>query len=89
MPVSVENFLKHLAGSGILSSDEFDRLDAQVPKENRSQDAGDLARDLVRQNKLTRFQAQALYQGKAKGLVLGNYVLLDQIGAGGGGRVEP
>src|SRR6185503_11634525 len=36
---------------------------------------------------LTKFQAQEAYQGKAKGLVLGNYALLDKIGAGGMGQV--
>src|SRR5579872_2216043 len=87
MPVSVENFLKHLADSGILSSDEIERLDAKNPKEKRSEDALALARNLVRENTLTQFQASALYQGKAKGLVLGNYVLLDKIGAGAMGMV--
>ena len=87
MAVSVENFLKHLTDSGILSLDDINRLDAKIPREKRTQDAGDLARDLVRQNKLTQFQARALYQGKPKGLVLGNYILLDKIGAGGMGMV--
>jgi serine/threonine-protein kinase len=87
MAVSVEIFLKHLASSGILSSDEFNQIEKDVPKENRTQKAAELARELVRQNKLTRFQAQALYEGKARGLVLGNYVLLDRIGTGGMGMV--
>ena len=87
MPISVENFLRHLADSGVLPVEDTDRLNADVPKAKRSQDAKELARDLVRQNKLTKFQAEALYNGISKGLVLGNYVLLDKIGAGGGGMV--
>jgi serine/threonine protein kinase len=87
MPASLENFLKYLADSGILSSDEIERLEAKVSQESRTQDAGDFARELVRQNTLTQFQARALYQGKPKGLVLGNYILLDKIGAGGMGMV--
>jgi len=47
----------------------------------------DLAKSLVRQKKLTKYQAQRIYQGKSKGLVLGNYVILDTIGAGGMGQV--
>ena len=39
------------------------------------------------QNKLTLYQARAVYQGKPKGLTLGNYVVLDKIGAGGMGMV--
>ncbi len=83
MPISVENFLKHLSDSGVLLPEEFEKLNAEIPKEKRSQDAKELARDLAKQDKLTKFQAQALYLGKSKNLVLGNYVLLDKIGEGG------
>jgi eukaryotic-like serine/threonine-protein kinase len=37
--------------------------------------------------KLTAFQAQQIYQGKGKHLVLGNYVALDKLGQGGMGMV--
>jgi serine/threonine-protein kinase len=87
MAVSVEKFLKHLVDSGVLPPEETRRLEAQFSGEKRSQEALDLAKELVRQNKLTQFQANALYAGKAKGLVLGNYLLLDKIGAGGMGMV--
>ncbi|MHB8902245.1 MAG: serine/threonine protein kinase [Thermoguttaceae bacterium] len=46
-----------------------------------------MARLLVRSGKLTEYQAKAILQGKTKGLVFGNYVVLDQIGAGGMGVV--
>jgi len=46
-----------------------------------------LARLLVRHGRLTKFQAQAIFQGKTKGLVLGDYVVLDRIGGGGMGQV--
>ena len=36
---------------------------------------------------LTPYQAGAVLQKKTKGLVLGNYVVLDKLGAGGGGMV--
>ena len=42
---------------------------------------------LVKYRKLTKFQAQAVYQGKVKGLILGNYVVLDKLGQGGMGYV--
>src|SRR6185436_7556360 len=46
-----------------------------------------LARVLVQQGKLTKYQAAAVYQGKGKSLVYGDYVVLDRIGAGGMGQV--
>jgi serine/threonine-protein kinase len=42
-----------------------------------------IADDLVRQNMLTRWQADKLLEGKHKGFVLGKYRLLDQLGKGG------
>ena len=48
----------------------------------------ELARELVRQNKLTKFQATEVWRGKGGSLVLDNYVLLDRIGAGGMGQVS-
>jgi serine/threonine-protein kinase len=87
MAVSVEQFLKILAETGILSADDLTRLDQKIPGDSRDQDAQNLARELVRKNKLTLYQARAVYQGKPKGLTLGNYVVLDKIGAGGMGMV--
>ena len=46
-----------------------------------------LARALVRAGKLTPYQAAALIQGKARGLLIGNYFILDKLGAGGMGVV--
>ena len=46
-----------------------------------------LARALVVAGKLTSYQAAALSQGKARGLLIGNYFILDKLGAGGMGVV--
>ncbi len=46
-----------------------------------------LSRALVRAGKLTPYQAGALSQGKTRGLVVGNYLILDKLGAGGMGVV--
>ena len=43
--------------------------------------------ELVKQNHLTKFQAQHVNAGKTKSLILGNYTILDKIGAGGMGQV--
>src|SRR5262249_2909650 len=58
-----------------------------VPPKSTPKDAEDLARELVRKKKLTKYQAEEVYRGKGKLLVLGNYTILDKIGAGGMGQV--
>src|SRR5579864_2618315 len=84
MAIPLEQFVKHLEDSGILASDTLGDF---LPPKASPRDAEDLARELVRHKKLTKFQAEELYRGKGKSLTLGNYVLLAKIGAGGMGQV--
>ena len=84
MAVPLEQFVKHLEDSGVLAGDTLKEF---IPPKASPKDAEELARELVRQKKLTKFQAEQLWQGKGKSLVLGNYVLLEKIGAGGMGQV--
>lgn len=61
---------------------------AQLPTLRASfPDPGELARELVRRDWVTSFQIDALRRGCGADLVLGPYVLLQAIGAGGTGRV--
>lgn len=53
----------------------------------RQSDPQELAKALIREKKLTRFQASAAFQGKSSQLVFGEYVVLEKIGAGGMGVV--
>ncbi len=46
-----------------------------------------LSRALVKAGKLTAYQAAAIYQKKSRGLLIGNYVILDKLGQGGMGVV--
>ncbi|HVA47817.1 MAG TPA: protein kinase [Pirellulales bacterium] len=87
MPTRVDDFLKRLAESDLMPQAEIVAVLDSLPGLDRSQDAQPLAQEFVRQKKLSRFQAQAIYQGRTRGLVLGNYVLLDKIGEGGMGQV--
>lgn len=80
-------FLNHLLASGLMNHEQFAELrraqaDGQVPR-----DVQGMARALVQSGQLTRYQAQALYQGRPKGLQFGDYLVLDRIGAGGMGQV--
>jgi serine/threonine protein kinase len=84
MTVGLEQFAMQLVDSGIISPSA---LKGFLPPEQTPKDAKELARELVRQKKLTPFQAQEVYLGRAKSLILGNYTILDKIGAGGMGQV--
>ena len=46
-----------------------------------------LARELVRQRVLTKYQVEQIFAGKGRALTLGNYVVLDKLGQGGMGAV--
>ncbi|MBI3862526.1 MAG: serine/threonine protein kinase [Planctomycetia bacterium] len=87
MGATINEFLKHLNDSGILSSADLLAVDAQIPEKLRTRDSQGLAKELVRTKKLTVFQADAIYSGTPQGLTLGNYVILEKIGAGGMGMV--
>src|SRR6516225_3140439 len=84
MTVPVEQFVKQLEDSGILSGDTLRDF---VPPKAAPKDAAELARELVRNKKLTKFQAETVYRGHGKSLAVGNYTTLDRIGAGGMGQV--
>jgi eukaryotic-like serine/threonine-protein kinase len=85
--VILDQFVHSLVDSGLMSADEVAAFLDGLPPENRPDSAESLAKLLFSRKKLTKFQAQAIYQGKTKGLVVGNYVVLDKIGSGGMGHV--
>ena len=49
-----------------MSADEVEAFIDSLPDEKKPDDGAALAKELVRQKKLTKFQAQAIYQGKTK-----------------------
>jgi len=90
MKTSVDQFVESLRQSGLFAADELDAsLRDLTPPPHRPDDgdARELARSLVQQQKLTPYQAKAIYEGKLGNLFLGNYEILDRIGAGGMGTV--
>jgi serine/threonine protein kinase len=87
MTLSLPQFVDALSASGLMTADELSAFRARLPEGSTGSDAEVLARELVRQGKLTSFQVNAVYQGKTRGLVFGEYVVLDKLGAGGMGRV--
>ena len=87
MTVILDQFIHSLVESGLMAKEEILAfIDAQ-PADGRPADGKALAKLLFQQDKLTKFQIQCIYQGKTKGLVIGNYLVLDKIGSGGMGHV--
>ena len=87
MTVLLDQFVETLSQSGLMTAGDVQAFLDGLPAGEKPETGEELARLLVRHGKLTKFQAQCIYQGKTKGLVLGNYVVLDSIGAGGMGHV--
>lgn len=87
VPPSIEEFVQDIASVGLLAAEELAAFQANLPEDRRPSSAEDLARALVAAGKLTKYQAGVAYQGEAKRLFLGDYVLLEQIGSGGMGKI--
>ena len=84
MPVALETFLSQLSDSGILSDQ---KLRAAEHKKSEHQDGESLAREMIKSGHLTKYQAEQILSGKGKNLSMGQYVLLEKLGAGGMGQV--
>ncbi|MHC4402715.1 MAG: protein kinase domain-containing protein [Planctomycetota bacterium] len=87
MAVTIEQFVENLIRSGLFSAGELAAFRRSLPAERQPKDPQALAGELIRAGKLTKYQAGRVYRGKTKGLVLGDYVVLDEIGHGGMGQV--
>jgi len=87
MAVSLDEFIRSLSECGLMTAEEVHSFLSGLPPDKRPTTAEHLAREMVTLGKLTKYQAQAIYQRKTAYLVLGNYVLLERIGRGGMGQV--
>ena len=87
MAVTLQQFIDSLTQSGLMTADEVSSFQQSRPPETQPKDAQTLAQALVQAGKLTKYQAQMVYQGRPKGLVFGEYTVLDKLGQGGMGVV--
>jgi len=83
MAVTLASFVESLTQSGLMTAEEVRAFIAALPPGRQPVTGADLARELYRAGRLTKYQCQAVYQGKTRILVLGNYVVLDRLGRGG------
>ncbi|MCE9546537.1 MAG: protein kinase, partial [Planctomycetia bacterium] len=85
---TVEEMSARLVRSGLVSQDELESIvSASFSPETQLSSGDQLAQTLLERKRITGFQLDRLREGKVEGLVLGNYVLLDKLGAGGMGVV--
>jgi serine/threonine protein kinase len=98
---SSDQFVELLATSGLLPAALLDKIATQVAAQvaarvtQRAGDesagpeisAKDIATELVRQNVLTRYQAERLLSGRARGFFIDRYKVRDILGFGGMGRI--
>jgi serine/threonine protein kinase len=87
MTMTLEQFGKGLVSSGISTSDELRKLWTELPADRRPRDAEQFASLLRERGMLSSYQSQVLLQGKPASLTFGNYLLIDQLGAGASGKV--
>src|SRR5262245_61018047 len=87
MAMPLDTFVGHVVDSQLMTADEVRLCIAGRRDDKRPKDGEQLARELVKQKKLTAYQAKTIYSGKGKNLVLGNYRILDKLGEGGMGMV--
>ncbi|WP_417391050.1 protein kinase domain-containing protein [Gimesia sp.] len=85
MAMTLEHFVAQLEDSGVISAADIAAFQNSLSPPAES--AEDLGKLLVKHKKVTKLQAQLVYQGKGDRLLLGNYLILDKIGAGGMGDV--
>jgi eukaryotic-like serine/threonine-protein kinase len=84
---NIDGFVSTLIQTRLVQEAEIRALSARLFPDGVQPDVECLAAELVRLKRLTPYQAAAIRQGKKKGLLIGDYIVVDKIGSGGMGLV--
>ena len=87
MAVSLDQFTKQVVESGVISDEDLQAFIKKLPEDQKPTDGEQLAKRLVKEKKISAYQAQVVYSGKGKTLTMGSYFVLDKLGQGGMGMV--
>lgn len=86
--MTADQLSKAVVAAGLVPADELQAYwNALTPEQRAAADGSAFATLLIKQGKLTEFQARQVLGGRGAALVMGEYVILSEIGAGGMGRV--
>ncbi|WP_337174372.1 serine/threonine-protein kinase [Paludisphaera sp.] len=81
------DLLPLLHASGVLAERPLEEIRARVARGEYPAEPALLAERLIHDQYITAYQAKRLLAGKAYGLIVGRYIILDRIGSGSMGRV--
>ena len=87
MTISRNELAEALSSSGLMSVAELEEFAAGLPPERAVEDGEQMARELVRECKLTEYQLDVICRGSESPLAIADYMILDKIGEGGMGIV--
>jgi serine/threonine protein kinase len=83
----LDDFVADVVSSGLIPRSFLREVLQGFKPEGRGDEDVRLARELIRRELLTSYQARKLLSGATRGFFLGDYVILQRIGEGGMGKV--
>ena len=87
MTLDPDKVVERLVDSGVITPEEGQSVMIKASELRQRGEDDSITMYLSAQGKLTDFQVAAIREGKTKELAIGNYTILDRIGAGGMGTV--
>ena len=87
MTDTVKEFVNKILECELLEKEQIQQHCQGLSSDDQPSDATSLARSLMEEGLITRFQARCILQNRHHRLLLGNYHLIEQIGRGGMGEV--